>query len=172
MKEKNDDCLGCEHVLQRYPIVVGKLNDWLSDYPCSDCSRNCYIQLKSGNEVDHYKSDGTSYVWKGDKRFLSWEEVFEVSRREIEFEHPLKIEHNHCDWHGKCKRKAYKEVFPLKDKPESERFCPMDRWEFDDWSYLCRRHFYYAVLRAYIRRYILRRRTSLAWGDVCEDDEE
>lgn len=37
-----------------------------------------------------------------------------------------------CDYEGKCKNKAYREVYPMLINRESKK----------GWSYLCRKHFY------------------------------
>ena len=38
----------------------------------------------------------------------------------------------HCDFHGTCKNKAYREVYPMLMKGKEKR---------SGWNYLCRRHF-------------------------------
>lgn len=61
---------------------------------------------------------------------------------------------DHCDYHGKCKRKAYVEVYPGNGS----------------WSYLCFWHFIWARMTRYkikIKVKIIKRR--LGW---CKVDEE
>lgn len=77
----------------------------------------------------------------------------------------------HCDWHGKCKRKPYVDVFPLRDKPESERELPCDIWYFGDWSYLCFWHFQYERIRFVIKRNILRQKVALGYGKAETSEE-
>lgn len=55
----------------------------------------------------------------------------------------------YCDWHGRCKRRAYAEVFP----------------GYGSWSYLCRFHFLLA-------KYILRHKWSYGYWVITEEDNE
>jgi len=56
----------------------------------------------------------------------------------------------HCDYHGKCKRKAYVEVYPGNGS----------------WSYLCFWHFMYVRITRYKIKIMKRR---LGWCRVDKD---
>lgn len=81
------------------------------------------------------------------------------------------IDDRHCDWHGKCKRKPYADVFPLRDKPLEKRELPCDEWYFDSWSYLCYWHLQYERFVYFIKRHVLRQKVALGWG-LAETTEE
>jgi len=42
----------------------------------------------------------------------------------------MKKHKEHCDYHGQCKNKAYREVYPVRNG----KF-------YSGWNYLCRKHF-------------------------------
>lgn len=59
----------------------------------------------------------------------------------------------HCDWKGKCKRKAYRDIYPIE--------CSKDgSW---GWFYLCFWHFQIARIYA-----ILGFRRKFGWGELEE----
>ncbi|MEK6829377.1 MAG: hypothetical protein AABY15_04565 [Nanoarchaeota archaeon] len=43
-----------------------------------------------------------------------------------------------CDYHGKCKNKAFREVYPFLLKRKNKD---------SGWSYLCRKHYYQELKR-------------------------
>lgn len=61
-----------------------------------------------------------------------------------------------CDWRGRCKRKAYAEVFP-------GRIYLYNGYGSGGWSYLCRFHFILA-------KYVLRHKWAFGW--VITDDKD
>jgi hypothetical protein len=83
----------------------------------------------------------------------------------------MKADDRRCDWRGKCKRKPYADVFPLKVKPLEERQLPCDVWIFGGWSYLCYWHLQYERIRFWIKKHIRRQKVGLGWG-MAETTEE
>ena len=76
------------------------------------------------------------------------------------------VSDRHCDWHGKCKRKPYAEVFPFKVN-EHENWAPvMD----GGWSYLCYWHFQYARVRNRFRQFI-GMKVGLGWAPAETTEE-
>jgi hypothetical protein len=86
-----------------------------------------------------------------------------------EFEEAMEI--YHCDWRKKCKRKPYVEVFPLRIKPIEKRKLPCDIYEFNGWSYLCRRHFYWEWMKHNILYKLIGNKKRLGYGEVETPEE-
>jgi len=84
-------------------------------------------------------------VAKSEKALNPPNELFQRELKDLIDE--IERDSKHCDWHGKCKRKAYAEVYPGNGS----------------WSYLCRWHFILAR--------ILRHKWNYGYW-VIRDEEE